>query len=57
MSEEIEGMDGVLAIEPPRDSERERAIQAVDAVAGQRFKSWNMTTGVLFVGERTGDMD
>ena len=38
MSEGIKGMDGVLAIEPPRDSERERAIQAVDAVAWSAFQ-------------------
>ncbi|MEK7441759.1 MAG: DUF3800 domain-containing protein [Chloroflexota bacterium] len=48
MSEEIEGMDGVLAIEPPRDSERERAIQAVDAVAWSAFQKLEHDDGSFY---------
>ena len=38
ISSGLEGVTGVLAIEPPRDSQQEKAIQAVDAVAWAIFQ-------------------
>jgi DNA-binding FadR family transcriptional regulator len=38
ISRSLENVAGVLAIEPPRDSQQERAIQVVDAVAWATFQ-------------------
>jgi hypothetical protein len=38
ISRSLENVSGVLAIEPPRDSQQERAIQVVDAVAWATFQ-------------------
>ncbi len=38
ISSGLEGVTGILAIEPPRDSQHEKAIQAVDAVAWAIFQ-------------------